>query len=71
MNTYANQIIDAIGGTAKAAELCGVTPGAVSQWRNNGIPKTTLKFLRLAKPKAFAESLAAAGYVKQPVREAA
>ena len=53
MNTYANEIIDAIGGTAKVAKLCDVTPGAVSQWRENGIPKMTLKFLRLAKPKAF------------------
>ncbi len=54
MDTNANQIIDAIGGTAKVAELCDVTPGAVSQWRNNGIPKATLKYLRLAKPKVFA-----------------
>ena len=53
MNTYANTVIDAIGGTAKVAELCGVTPGAVSQWRKNGIPKTTLKFLRLSRRRIF------------------
>jgi hypothetical protein len=53
MNEYANTVIDALGGTTKVAELCDLTTGAVSQWRTNGIPKTTLKFLRLSRPKVF------------------
>lgn len=48
-----NQIIDALGGTARVARLCEVTDAAVSQWRIEGIPKARLMFLRLAEPKAF------------------
>ena len=40
-----SELIDLVGGTRKVAELCEVTPGAVSQWRNNGIPKPWRKFL--------------------------
>ncbi len=47
------QIIDALGGTSEVARLCEVTPGAVSQWRTEGIPKPRLMFLRLARPKVF------------------
>ncbi len=42
-----NQIINAFGGTAKVASLCQVTPGAVSQWRQHGIPRGHLNFLML------------------------
>ena len=52
MNT-ANQIIDALGGTKRVAELCGLTPSAISQWRTNGIPKAWDMFLRKAKPGTF------------------
>lgn len=31
-----NEVIDALGGTAKAAELFDVTPPAVSNWRAEG-----------------------------------
>lgn len=48
-----SELIDAYGGTSKVAALCGLTTGAVSQWRTNGIPKAWKKFLRMAKPKAF------------------
>lgn len=48
-----DQIIDKLGGTGKVAELCGVTPGAVSQWRNNGIPKPWLKYLESRFNKVF------------------
>ncbi|SIT27961.1 Cro/CI family transcriptional regulator [Achromobacter sp. MFA1 R4] len=47
------QIIDALGGTSEVARLCEVTPGAVSQWKTEGIPKPRLMFLRLARPKVF------------------
>ena len=49
-----DEIIDALGGTSKVAEMSDVTDSAVSQWRVNGIPKHQLKFLRLARPAVFA-----------------
>ena len=36
MNT--TEIIDTLGGTFAVAKRCGVTPGAVSQWKHNGLP---------------------------------
>jgi hypothetical protein len=51
----ANEIIDALGGTSKVAELCEVTTGAVSQWRTDGIPNARLMFLKLARPDVFAK----------------
>lgn len=50
-----NKIIEKLGGTAETARICDVSMAAVSQWRINGIPKTQLKFLQLAKPKVFKE----------------
>ncbi len=48
------KIIAALGGTTSAAELCGVTPGAVSQWISNEyIPKNKLMFLELKRPDVF------------------
>lgn len=49
-----DEIIDALGGTSKVAELSDVTDSAVSQWRVNGIPKHQMKFLRLARAAVFA-----------------
>ena len=49
----ANQIIDLIGGTVATAELCRVSPQAVSQWREDGIPEARLMFLQLARPEIF------------------
>jgi hypothetical protein len=50
-----DKVIDALGGTSVVAGLCDVSDPAVSQWRRNGIPRSQLKFLRLAKPAVFAE----------------
>lgn len=52
-HTNDSDLIDAYGGTSKVASLCGLTTGAVSQWRTNGIPKAWKEVLRLAKPKVF------------------
>jgi len=49
----ANRVIDDLGGTAKTAEICEITPGAVSQWRLNGIPKAQLKYIQAARPELF------------------
>jgi hypothetical protein len=53
MNENANAIIDSLGGTVEVSRLCKVTKGAVSQWRENGIPEARLMYLRLARPEAF------------------
>lgn len=53
VHTNDSDLIDAYGGTSKVAALCGLTTGAVSQWRTNGIPKAWKEVLRLAKPKVF------------------
>jgi DNA-binding transcriptional regulator YdaS (Cro superfamily) len=52
-NAEAVDIIERLGGNAKTAELCEVSPSAVSQWVRNGIPRVRTKFLRLARPDAF------------------
>ena len=56
----ANKLIDAVGGTKKMAELCEVEPSAVSQWRDSGIPKARLMFLKLARPHLFIADIARA-----------
>jgi len=53
-----SELIDRIGGTAKVATLCEVSMAAVSQWRDQGIPKSRLMFLRLARPDIFNEEAA-------------
>ena len=64
------QIIDDLGGTSKVAELCDITPQAVSQWKEKGIPKPWSKFLALMHPAVFAPRAAlaaAADGAAQPV----
>lgn len=46
-------LIRRLGGNGKTAELCEVTPSAVTQWLANGVPKTQMKFLRAARPDVF------------------
>lgn len=53
MDTEANRIIDALGGTGAVAKLCEIEPGSVSDWRREGIPKARLMFLKLARPDVF------------------
>ena len=55
MTMDANIVIDKLGGTVAVAQLCEVTPGAVSQWRGAGIPKPRLMYLQLARPDVFVE----------------
>jgi len=51
-------LIDKLGGTSKVAEICGITTGAVSQWRTNGIPSYRLDFFRLLRPDLFSDEQA-------------
>lgn len=50
-----SEIIDALGGTFRVAELCEVKPPSVSDWKKNGIPRARLMFLRVARPEVFGE----------------
>lgn len=59
------QIINRLGGTFRAAELCEVTPAAVSQWRKGVIPAARLMFLKLARPEIFAAEGEGASPVQQ------
>lgn len=43
------EIIERLGGTKAVAALCGVTLGAVSQWKRSGIPEARLMYLKLAR----------------------
>jgi hypothetical protein len=45
-----DKLIDECGGTSETARLFGITPGAVSQWREKGIPAARLMVLRLLFP---------------------
>ncbi len=45
-----SKIIDALGGTAKTAALCKVSMAAVSQWRDDGIPRARLMYLQAVRP---------------------
>lgn len=49
----ANAVIECLGGTSKTAVLCEVSPQAVSQWRENGLPRAQRKFLRAERPDIF------------------
>lgn len=49
----ADEIIDALGGTSQTARLFDIEPASVSGWRQNGIPKPRLMYLRLARPDLF------------------
>ena len=52
----ANIIISTLGGTNEVARICEVSPQAVSQWREDGIPKARLMFLRAIRPDVFEKS---------------
>lgn len=49
----ANRIIDAMGGTSLVAEIFSITTGAVSQWREDGIPDSRLFSIKLMRKDLF------------------
>lgn len=59
------QIIAALGGASKVAELCECSPQAVSQWfgsdpttnKPRSIPNARLLFLKAIRPDVFASAL--------------
>jgi hypothetical protein len=50
-----SEIINALGGTAETARICGIKPGSVSEWRRVGIPPARLMYLKLLRPDLFAD----------------
>ena len=50
-----SKIIDLMGGPTEVARMCNVSPQAVSQWRQHGIPKGQLVILaaRLERATGF------------------
>ena len=48
METNANQIIDALGGTTVVARMLELPVSTVHSWRKIGIPKTRMAHIRLA-----------------------
>jgi hypothetical protein len=48
-----NTIIERAGGTCAMAILCEVSKQAVSQWRNDGIPRARLMYLKAVRPDLF------------------
>ncbi|WP_025041006.1 hypothetical protein [Nitrosospira briensis] len=50
---FANQIIDALGGTNAVARLFNIKPPSVSGWREDGIPDARLMYIKVAHPEVF------------------
>ncbi len=48
METIADHVIDALGGTTAVARLSATAPSTVHSWRKNGIPPSRLAHLKLA-----------------------
>jgi hypothetical protein len=49
----AEAIIAELGGTKKTAVLCDANESAVSMWKQRGIPRMHLKWLRIKRPSVF------------------
>jgi hypothetical protein len=47
MQTYADQVIDALGGTSEVARSIEAPTSTVHSWRKIGIPSSRLAHLRL------------------------
>jgi hypothetical protein len=55
METFADQVIDALGGTSEVARLIEAPTSTVHSWRKIGIPPSRLAHLRLvAQAKGIA-----------------
>ena len=59
MKIEPKKIIDEFGGVTAVAGLCEVTLQAVYQWRNTGIPRARLLYLKAVKPDIFVACITA------------
>ena len=50
------KIIEKMGGPVAVARFFGITKGAVSQWKTNGIPDARERHLKDIKPDLFASN---------------
>ncbi len=52
---HATRIIDALGGTAEVARLFDVRMPSVSGWKQEGIPKARMQYIKAVHPAALAD----------------
>lgn len=48
-----SKIIDALGGNVAVAAMFEISSQAISKWRQQGIPKPRLMYLKIAHPEVF------------------
>ena len=53
MNTEATKIIEALGDTAEVARLFDIKMPSVSGWKELGIPRARMMYLKVAKPEVL------------------
>ena len=51
-----NKAIDLIGGTTAAAAFFEVKKQSVSEWRQKGIPRARVMYLRAVRPDIYAKA---------------
>ena len=77
METAADKLIDALGGTSAVARMTETPISTVHSWRKNGVPQSRLAHMKLAaqmsKPDVDFDRLAmgVAARASQPAAEAA
>ncbi|MCP2041893.1 hypothetical protein L1281_002511 [Neisseria sp. HSC-16F19] len=47
------EFINALGGVIQVSRICGVTKGAVSQWKTRRIPPAQMNFLKTKFPGEY------------------
>ena len=53
LQAEANRVIDGLGGTVAVAAMCEITTGAVSQWRDSGLPPSRRMYFKVIRPDLF------------------
>jgi len=55
MQTPADHLIDALGGTTAVSRMTETPSSTIHSWRSNGIPRSRLAHLRLVAEREFPE----------------
>ncbi|WP_315360811.1 Cro/CI family transcriptional regulator [Neisseria bacilliformis] len=50
------EFIRVLGGVTKVSKICGISKGAVSQWKRSGIPRAQMNFLKTKFPRQYRET---------------
>lgn len=69
--SFANALIDELGGTSEVASMFKIKPPSVSEWRHLGIPEARLMYLRAVYPEKVAAAERASRKAGQHAPEAA